>query len=217
MSSASLSIERGVIYDASGQADKKNITVGVVSADAALVRKIALALYGSADVIPLAPDDPTDSCDTVLFDGRLGQNNELKRSSVRYVLITPRTQEMGDDTLPYPFSFDELKRVIFSIGGSVGTKKRLSLLSDGRHVQLDGKEIKLTESEYRLLHAIAAGGGEFVSRESLAPVFGSSEDRSILNVYVHYLREKLERGGEKVIISSRKGGYKIDKRYLGGE
>jgi DNA-binding response OmpR family regulator len=35
----------------------------------------------------------------------------------------------------------------------------------------------------------------------------------VLNVYVHYLREKLE-DGKKIIISSRKLGYKIDERYL---
>ena len=32
-------------------------------------------------------------------------------------------------------------------------------------------------------------------------------------MYVHYLREKLERG-EKIIISSRNHGYKIDAKYL---
>ena len=35
-----------------------------------------------------------------------------------------------------------------------------------------------------------------------------------MNVYVHYLREKLEYNGEKVIISSRKNGYKIDERFF---
>ena len=39
-------------------------------------------------------------------------------------------------------------------------------------------------------------------------------DEGVLNVYVHYLREKLERGGEKIIISSRGLGYKIDEKYL---
>ena len=64
--------------------------------------------------------------------------------------------------------------------------------------------------------AIRAGGGEFVSRDELSrAVWGEGADGGILNVYIHYLREKLESKGEKVIISSRRGGYKIDGKYLG--
>lgn len=206
----------GPVSAPNGTENPKEMTVGVISDDAALVRKIALALYSEADIVSLSTDDPTDSCDTVLLDARNGAISESLGSAARQIYITLRGGTAGKDILPYPFSFNELREVIFRMGTD-GTKKRLSLLSDGRHVQLDGKEIRLTESEYRLLHAIVAGDGEFVSRESLAPVFGGSCDKSILNVYVHYLREKLERNGEKIIISSRKGGYKIDKRYLGGE
>ena len=39
----------------------------------------------------------------------------------------------------------------------------------------------------------------------------------MINVYIHYLREKLELCGEKIIIASREAGYRIDKRFLGGE
>ena len=35
-----------------------------------------------------------------------------------------------------------------------------------------------------------------------------------MNVYIHYLREKLEADGEKIILSSRSHGYKIDEKYL---
>jgi DNA-binding response OmpR family regulator len=36
----------------------------------------------------------------------------------------------------------------------------------------------------------------------------------LINVYVHYLREKLEVGGEKIINSSRKNGYAIDEKFI---
>ena len=52
---------------------------------------------------------------------------------------------------------------------------------------------------------------------SLTSEGGDDADGGILNVYVHYLREKLEKRGEKIIISSRKSGYKIDEKYLKGE
>ena len=45
-------------------------------------------------------------------------------------------------------------------------------------------------------------------------VWGDGADGGVLNVYIHYLREKLEAGGEKIILSSRKQGYKIVEKYL---
>ena len=85
----------------------------------------------------------------------------------------------------------------------------------GRLAYLDGKEIKLTEVEASLLGRLISASGEFVSRgELLRGVWGDSADGGVLNVYIHYLREKLEVCGEKIILSSRSAGYGIDKKYL---
>ena len=97
-------------------------------------------------------------------------------------------------------------------------RRRLIFDPDGRHVLLDGERIRLTESEHKLLSLIAEGDGELVSRDELTRgTFGEEAEGGILNVYIHYLREKLEASGEKIILSSRRGGYRIDKKYLGGE
>lgn len=109
-----------------------------------------------------------------------------------------------------PFSRDSLLALLSSGGES---KIRLG----ERRVYLHGEEIKLTELEFALLNRLVREGGEFVSREELLKsVFGEAADGGILNVYVHYLREKLEKHGEKIIFSSRKYGYKIDEKYLEG-
>ena len=39
-------------------------------------------------------------------------------------------------------------------------------------------------------------------------------DGGVVNVYVHYLREKLEKNGERIIISTRNLGYKINERMV---
>lgn len=100
----------------------------------------------------------------------------------------------------------------------------LSAISDGgmtelrlgnKRAFLHGREIKLTEVEYNLLSQLVFAGGEFVSREDLLrSVWGEGFDGGVLNVYIHYLREKLETDGGKIIFSSRKMGYKIDEKYL---
>jgi two-component system OmpR family response regulator len=81
---------------------------------------------------------------------------------------------------------------------------------------LKGERIPLTELEYSLLSILVGAKGEYVGREKLLlSVWGKDVAEGILNVYVHYLREKLEKGGEKIIVSSRKQGYKISERYKG--
>lgn len=83
---------------------------------------------------------------------------------------------------------------------------------------LRGERIRLTEIEHSLLSALLSKKGEFITREELLDsVWQSEKSEGVLNVYIHYLREKLETGGEKIIISSRKQGYKINEKYLGEE
>ena len=94
-------------------------------------------------------------------------------------------------------------------------KKRLEVTPALRLVSLDGEKIALTELELKLLTAIMSGNGSFVSRERLLEVvWENKKDVGIVNVYVHYLREKLEKNGEKIILSSRGEGYKISERYV---
>lgn len=112
--------------------------------------------------------------------------------------------------LSRPFSRESILALLSSEGES---KMRLG----ERRAYLHGEEIKLTELEFALLKRLVRAGGEFVSREELLKsVWGEDADGGILNVYVHYLREKLEKHGEKIIFSSRKYGYKIDEKYLKG-
>ena len=82
---------------------------------------------------------------------------------------------------------------------------------------LDGRAVRLTEVEFSLLSAIYSRNGAYVKREELLrEVWGGNADNGVINVYVHYLREKLEAGGERVILASRGEGYKINDKFLGG-
>jgi DNA-binding response OmpR family regulator len=95
-------------------------------------------------------------------------------------------------------------------------RNALTLDEKTRTAELMGQKIKLTELEARLLSLLMKSGG-FVSREEIiSKLWGESAEGGILNVYVHYLREKLEKNGEKIIISSRKSGYRISEKYSSG-
>lgn len=96
-----------------------------------------------------------------------------------------------------------------------GESTEQSIILGDRCAYLRGQKIRLTDVEFALLSALFERCGEFVTREELLrSVWQSEKSEGVLNVYIHYLREKLETTGEKIILSSRKYGYKIDEKYL---
>lgn len=113
-------------------------------------------------------------------------------------------------------------KIPFKLGAvaSLAKEERSSLLEidkSARCAVLRGEKIKLTEVEFSLFSLIFSKRGEYAEREEiLTSVWNGEKDAGVINVYVHYLREKLEKNGEKIIISSRKCGYKIDEKYFGG-
>ena len=127
-----------------------------------------------------------------------------------------RLGDGGD--IPLPFSE---KMLLDAVSDAEEEKPAERLLLGEKCAHIYGKTIRFTDAEFTLLSALVRADGNFVSREDLIrEVWGDSTTDGILNVYIHYLREKIEFGGEKVIISSRKFGYKIDERFLrtgGGE
>ena len=120
---------------------------------------------------------------------------------------------VGTKSLALPLSLSELISAVEN--RSAEEFPRLTLEPSERRVTFGSEVVKLTDAEFRLLSALVKAGGQFVSRDSLLyEVWDGSAGGSVVNVYVHYLREKLERGGVKLILSSRAEGYKIDRRYL---
>lgn len=178
-----------------------NRAVEVYTADRYLFQKIRLG----------APLDVT------VTSGKGGFENPIRLVDIDTANAFPdgefvsmsRTREDADVAIP--FSLDTLTELLS--GGE--DEPPLILSDDERCVYLRGEKIKLTEVEYSLMSELFYAGGAYKSREELlAGVWEKNTDPGILNVYVHYLREKLEAGGEKIILSSRKCGYKISEKYV---
>lgn len=120
----------------------------------------------------------------------------------------------GDADISIPFALGMLAEVL----SNDTAVAQLILSYKERAAYLRGEKIKLTELEFALLDKLMKKKDEFTSKEEiLRDVWKNEKDAGIINVYIHYLREKLEAHGEKIIISSRKCGYKIDKKYMGGK
>lgn len=125
----------------------------------------------------------------------------------RYLLITSAN---GIYRLYLPARLEEIAQALSA--GSTGC--RLRVMRERCLCYIDGTKIRLTQAEAALLSLLYEAEGAFVSREEIMrQVFPDANEDGIVNVYIHYLREKLEHSGEKIIISSRKEGYRIAEKF----
>ena len=181
---------------------KKKLLISV--ADKYLYRKIELMLRDEYETVN---SEYGGAVDLAIQDG-----------TAPLLSTAPRSITLGDHhDLALPFSREML---LSAISAGSDAHPIADLVLGDKCAYLRGEMIALTEVEFSLFSALMSAEGEFISRDELiGRVWGKDADGGILNVYVHYLREKLEYKGEKIIISSRKNGYKIDGKYLtvGGE
>ncbi len=188
--------------------------VTVYTRDALLYRRLSLLFGEEYDFCRLTEGDEaptsdtvivdTDSCPTALGGDILLSKNAEQRNSPSSATIL----------LTVPFAYEDMENALKS--SEKRDTGRLVLLTEERAVRLDGVTVKLTDVEFRLLCTLmSVPVGEYVSRQKIiTEVWGDGVDSGVVNVYVHYLREKLEKNGEKIIISSRNLGYKINERTV---
>ena len=130
----------------------------------------------------------------------------------------------ASDYIVKPFSFDELIARIMAVmrtaSGSVTnsvTLGGLTLHTDNHITELDGKEITLTGKEYDLLEFLMINKGRILSKAKiLSHVWGYDYEGGdkIVEVYMNYLRKKIDSGRDEKLIHTVRGiGYvmKVEK------
>jgi two-component system, OmpR family, response regulator len=129
----------------------------------------------------------------------------------------------ADDYLVKPFDYGELLARLRALIRR-GPSERPPILEVGdlrvdpatRTVSRAGKEVELTVREFALLHFLARHAGEVVSREQLLEhVWDDAGEGStnVVDVYVGYLRNKLERPFRKKMIRTVRGvGFMLEPK-----
>ena len=126
----------------------------------------------------------------------------------------------ADDYLVKPFGFQELlARVRALVRRQYRTKNPVLRVGDleidtnTRVVRRAGRLIQLTPREYALLEFLAARAGELVTRTDIwehVYDFHSTADSNVVDVYIGYLRKKLEYPDRPRLIHTRRGqGYML--------
>ncbi len=124
----------------------------------------------------------------------------------------------ADDYLVKPFAFEELLariRVLIRRRYEQVTPRvevgDLVIDTAGRVVRRGTRDIELTAREYAILEVLAARPGRIVTREEIEERvydFTSERGSNVVDVYIGYLRRKLEQDGDARLIHTRRGlGY----------
>ena len=123
----------------------------------------------------------------------------------------------ADDYLLKPFAFEELLarlRAVVRRGyqGPDNTVRVADLEVDtaGRVVRRAGEVISLSAREYALLEYLAARAGQVVSRAEIwehVYDFAADPSSNVIDVYIGYLRKKLDQREPRLIHTRRGQGY----------
>ena len=124
----------------------------------------------------------------------------------------------GDDYLVKPFALEELSARIRVLGRrsspqttSIITAGELTINTAAQSVTRNGKSISLTGREYALLEFLARNQGAVLSRERIEQKIFSYDymgASNIVDVYIRYLRKKIDEGFDRKLIHTVRGvGY----------
>lgn len=151
------------------------------------------------------------------------------RSTVGVIILTAREElpdrikglDLGaDDYVTKPFAFDELLARIRSVlrrrqglSHNIIEIADLKIDTTARRVERAGHIIALSAREYALVEYLASRYGETVTRAEIVDHvydFASSPSSNVVDVYIGYLRRKIDREGEVKLIHTHRGlGYSI--------
>ncbi len=131
----------------------------------------------------------------------------------------------ADDYLIKPFAFEELLARLRVLLRKPVTEKSnvlnvadLSLHVDTRRVFRGRREIQLSSKEYALLHYMMQNAGTVLSRDKLEQHvwdYDFSGGSNVIDVYIRYLRKKIDEGYENKLIHTVRGhGYVLKGDFL---
>ena len=185
---------------------------------------LAMALEGSHDVIVL--DVLLPEMDGIEVCQSLRRNKVdtpvLLLTALDSVQDRVRGLDAGaDDYLPKPFAFQELLARLRALGRRKVQAREpselqvddLTLDMQRRRARRAGRTIELSPKEFSLLEFLMRNPGRVVTRTQILDHlwgYDAAYESNLVDVYVAYLRRKVDRGEERSLIRTVRGiGYAL--------
>lgn len=193
------------------------------------MKGLALAQQNRPDLIVL--DVMMPDLDGFTVCQRLRQNTST--AGIPVLMLTALTMikdkvkgfdSGADDYLPKPFEIPELQvrvRALLRRAGSVPqsaslpeilTAGEITLVPENLQAKVKERVVKLTPTEFEILHCLMQHHGQTVSTgKLLEEVWGYSPDDDVdtIRVHIRHLRTRLESGERKYIRTVYGGGYQL--------
>ena len=129
----------------------------------------------------------------------------------------------ADDYVSKPFSVEEVVMRINAVLRRTNAESVADSLTVGPlridigsyQVFINGEEVPLSKTEFRLLHYLMERSGKVVTKESLLDAvwgYGFETSTNVVDTYISYLRKKLHRDGFEGIKTVRGVGFQIRER-----
>ncbi|MDQ3695081.1 MAG: response regulator transcription factor [Chloroflexota bacterium] len=153
-----------------------------------------------------------------------------QRSELPVIMLTARDDVESkvsaldggaDDYMTKPFSYEEMLARIRARTRDTGQRQSSTLQLGDLTIDLQahrvwraGDHIDLSRREFALLEYFARNRGRLLSRQQILTAVWEYEfegESNVVDVYVRYLRNKLDREGEPSLFSTIRGsGYRFD-------
>lgn len=193
------------------------------------VKGLALAQQSRPDLIVL--DVMMPDLDGFTVCQRLRQNNQTTGIPILMLTALGMTRDKvkgfdsgADDYLVKPFEIPELQvrvRALLRRAGSVPasaslpeilTAGEITLIPENLQAKVKERIVKLTPTEFEILHCLMQHHGQTVSTgKLLEEVWGYSPDDDVdtIRVHIRHLRTRLETSERKYIRTVYGGGYQL--------
>ncbi|WP_072709194.1 response regulator transcription factor [Lacicoccus alkaliphilus] len=180
-----------------------------------------------------------ESFDLILLDVMIPELNGLevlrrirqKDEHIRIIMLTARDAVMdkvsgldsgANDYMTKPFEIEELLARIRTqlkergMNGPAESEeinfRTITVRPSTREVFIEGEDIHLTQKEYDLFYYLLSNKNQVLSREQIIEAVWGYDffgDTNTVDVYVRYLRKKIDREDPSVISSVRGIGYMV--------